>query len=924
MGLKVFKPLLAGLMCRTYHRQGPRFAVTGLLGFSLEDPDTPLTEQELWQSLAPFLPKDGTFDEGIPKDRGEFLVVGSCHAPEGRPVTSRRVSVRVGAMAKTLEVFGDRVWVRDRGFRRKGEPAPFVVMPVDWAHAFGGAGYGPNPIGKGVADPSGEGPLPVPNIEDPQEPFSSPEDRPKPAGFGPLEILWTPRFSRVGRYRAEEIGKDPPGLPENADWTLYNQAPSDQWLPGFWEGGEIFRLDGFFPGGGLREGHLSRMLLRSLVTRKGGEALMVPLHPETVWFFPEISVGVVVHRGSLAVADEEGSDLSSLLLAIEDPGEEKSAEHYVSVRDRRSDRSSRDPSRFSDVPLVPSRLATDPRARLLDGKVSLSSPPSEGVSRVGERVSSALEKSRREIEALKKRLGGSPGGKGPVAERLEEALAKLSSAGERTEAEGLGETEAFFGAEGGDAASRAQAAMREVLGRIPEEVLARAKMTREALLEAAAASPEAPAKEGLASIAALGALKERLLLLEASSRPSSEATLEIRTALRSAIERIDRAQERFDRSGMAKMATEGLRPNLHYFRPPGDDPARAARLRAQVQEARSKGTNFRGASLRGADLSELDLSGCDFSEGDLIGANLSRSNLSGARFAEAWMAHVSLSGCRLDGTDFTAAALGCADLSGSRGKGTLFERAVLSGAVFTDCDLTESRFAGAAFLGSFFRGCGIRKSDLAGAKLLSVGPLPFPPAGLPRGPEGERQDLSEADFSGCDLTGALFLKADLSGCNLTGCTLSKATFLECTGPGSRFAGGRLHKAAFPNSTDFSRSDFRGADLAGANLRGVDLSGSDFRGAHLSGADLSGGRWQGVRMSGSSAVGARFTHADLRGVDGRGADFREVLFLKADLRSADFSHASLYKAGFTGAVRDGTTRWDQALVGKTVLSGERPA
>ena len=125
MGLKVFKPLLAGLMCRTYHRQGPRFAVTGLLGFSLEDPDTPLTEQELWQSLAPFLPKDGTFDEGIPKDRGEFLVVGSCHAPEGRPVTSRRVSVRVGAMAKTLEVFGDRIWVRDRGFlAEKASPHP--------------------------------------------------------------------------------------------------------------------------------------------------------------------------------------------------------------------------------------------------------------------------------------------------------------------------------------------------------------------------------------------------------------------------------------------------------------------------------------------------------------------------------------------------------------------------------------------------------------------------------------------------------------------------------------------------------------------------------------------------------------------------------------------------------------------------------
>ena len=923
MGLRVFKPLLAGFMCRTYQRQGPRLAVTGLLGFSLKDPEIPLTEQEMWQSIAPFLPKDGAFDEGIPKDRGEFLLVGHCHAVGGIPVTSRRISVRVGALGKTLDVFGDRVWVRDRGFRRKGEPAPFVMMPIDWAHAFGGPGYGPNPTGKGFSGSPGEGPLPVANIEDPQEPFSSPEDRPAPAGFGPLEILWTPRFSRVGRYRPGEIGKDPPPLPENADWTLYNQAPSDQWLRGFWEGGESFRLEGLQPGGGLREGHLPRMVLRSLVTRTGGEARMVPLHPETVWFFPEISVGVVIHRGSLPVADEEGSDISSVLLAMEDPGEEKSAEHYIAVRDRRSDRTARDPSRFADGPLLPSRLASDPRARLLDAAVHEASPASDGASRAGERVSGALEKARRKLEALKERLGDPSGGKGTVAEALGNALVTLSSGRESGEPHARGEKEKFR-VGGADAAARARAALKEALGRIPEEVLVRAKITRESLLESATSAPEAPPKEGVSPGGPLAALKERLLLGEASSRPSGEPLPESRSDLRAALERIDRAQEQLERSGVAKMAMEGLRPNLHHFRPPGHDPARAARLRAQVLDERSRGRNFQGARLRGADLSELDLSGCDFSEGDLIGADLSRTNLSGARFSGAWMAHVSLSGCRLDGTDFSGAALGCANLTGSRGAGTLFDKAVLSGAVFTGCDLTEGRFAGAAFLGSFFRGARIRRSDLAGAKFLVTGPLPFPPAGLPQRPEGERQDLSEADFSGCNMTGALFMKSDFSGSDLTGCILSKATFLECTGRGARFSGARLQKSAFPNSTDFSRSDFRGADLAGANLRGVDLSGSDFRGGHLSGADLSGGRWQGARMSGLSAVGARFIHADLRGIDGRGGDFREAQFLKADLRSADFSHGSLYKAGFTGAIRDETTRWDQALTGKTVLSGERPA
>lgn len=921
MGLKVFKPLLAGFLCRTYQRQGPRLALTGLLGFPFGDPDTPLTEQELWQSIAPFLPGDGAFDEGIPKDRGELLLVACCHAPGGVPVPSRRISVRVGTVAKTLEVFGDRVWVRERGFLRKGEPAPFITLPVDWAHAFGGPGYAPNPVGKGFADPPGEGPLPVPNIEDPLEPFSSPHDRPAPAGLGPIEILWTPRFSRTGGYRAGEIRDEPPPLPENADWALYNQAPADQWLPGFWEGGESFRLEGLQPESDLREGRLPRMILRSLVTRTAGEALLVPLHPETVWLFPEISVGVVVHRGSLPVSDGEAQEISSVLLAIEDPGEGKGMEHYIAVRDRRSDRTGRDPSRFADVPLLPARLASDPRATLLD--VAVQEAPPEGDSGTQAVVAGYLERVQTELGALKERLEQASGGKEKVAEALGTATLTLSGSRRKGVSATSGEREELQIGE--DAAERARKALGEAIGRIPEGVLERARIDREALLGSAFNPPEAPPKEGFSGGGPLSALKERLLLLGTVSSPSSgDPPPEGQAALRAAIERIDRAQERLERSGVAKMVMESLRPTLHHFRPPSLDPDRAARQRSRILEELQRGGHFRGATLRGADLSDLDLSGCDFSEGDLIGADLSRSNLSGARFSGSWMAHASLSGCRLDGTDFSGAALGCADLSGSRGAGPVFEKAVLSGAVFTGCDLSEGRFSGAFLLRSQFSRSRIRRSDLAGAKFMGAGPLPFPPAGLLRSPDGERLELAEADFSGCDMTGTLFLKGDFSGCDLSGAILSKATFLECTGPGCRFAGGRLHKTAFPNSTDFSRSDFRGADLSGANLRGLDLSGSDFRGATLTGCDLSGGRCRGARMSGLSAVGARFMNADLRGVDGRGGDFREAQFLKADLRAADFSYGSLYKAGFTGALRDETTRWDQALTGKTVLSRERPA
>ncbi len=67
--------------------------------------------------------------------------------------------------------------------------------------------------------------------------------------------------------------------------------------------------------------------------------------------------------------------------------------------------------------------------------------------------------------------------------------------------------------------------------------------------------------------------------------------------------------------------------------------------------------------------------------------------------------------------------------------------------------------------------------------------------------------FSGANLSGADLSGAYLLEADLSGASLSGASLFKA-------------------------------DLSGADLSGANLSGADLSGAYLFRASLSGADLS--------------------------------------------------------------------------------------
>jgi len=283
--MKIIKPQLLGMLWRTYRRNGNRLALTGLLCFPFSSPDHPLTEQTMWQKIAPELPDNGVWDEGIPKDRGEVLFSARAFSSDRKPASYRRVSVRVGPISKSLDVHGDRHWEQGAGGLRISAAQPFMEMPIDFSRAFGGAGYPKNFAGKGFPIEKGEKPTPLPNIESPFAPVESPDDRPDPNTLGALDLSCLFRISKAGRYQVGEIGKDPPPLPANADWTLHNQALPDQWLSNFWEGGEEFLLEGLSPLSEPQKGTLPRIRLKSFVTwmENGSEFFTdVPMHPETV------------------------------------------------------------------------------------------------------------------------------------------------------------------------------------------------------------------------------------------------------------------------------------------------------------------------------------------------------------------------------------------------------------------------------------------------------------------------------------------------------------------------------------------------------------------------------------------------------------------------------------------------------------------
>lgn len=102
--------------------------------------------------------------------------------------------------------------------------------------------------------------------------------------------------------------------------------------------------------------------------------------------------------------------------------------------------------------------------------------------------------------------------------------------------------------------------------------------------------------------------------------------------------------------------------------------------------------------------------------------------------------------------------------------------------------------------------------------------------------DGSPIDLSETDFSGSTIEGAVLDNVDLSSSSFADAHLTDVKFINCDLTSVDFTRSNLVECAFNesvlNGTDFSYStvdycNFADADLAGAILRDADLTNSDF-------------------------------------------------------------------------------------------------
>lgn len=251
------------------------------------------------------------------KVRADVVAVGHAHAPGGA-VEAMDVAFHFGhegnAFARTLRVFGDRLWARTATAWEPGPPQQFLAMALVHARAFGGPGYAANPLGRGLVDRwrHARALPPLPNLEDPDARLRIPSQRPAPACFAPLPSAWRAPAERRAPWAR---------LPEDLDWTAHQVAPPAQRL-GFLRGDEPFTLTGMHRTHAELAGELPGLTVRAFAVRPGDVFEEVPLRLDTVSFDVDALTVTLLWRGTLPVAGEEKPDVLAVHLLTEKLGAE--------------------------------------------------------------------------------------------------------------------------------------------------------------------------------------------------------------------------------------------------------------------------------------------------------------------------------------------------------------------------------------------------------------------------------------------------------------------------------------------------------------------------------------------------------------------------------------------------------------------------
>ncbi|EYF03140.1 DUF2169 family type VI secretion system accessory protein [Chondromyces apiculatus] len=719
------------------------------------------------------------------KPQADVLLRGHCHTPEGKALPECLVRFGVGAWSKVLRVVGHRVWMDGVIGPAMSDPVPFVRMPLDDHHAFGGSGDLVNPVGKGI------GTRELPNVELVEEVLRSRSDRPAVARFGAVSPHRAERRAKVGKnYGKSYREKRAPYYADDFDWSYFNAAQADQRLP-YLRGDEELLFQNLHPEAPVFRTRLPGLRIRTFALDPGGRFIEVPMVLDTL--FADLDEGSLhlVWRGVTAARDEELSD-ETVLVASEAMTEPPlPLEHYREILVRFQ----ADPLEVEDQ--LPADLKGEWRAlqALGEQRAKGTPPDTRGLDPV-----SAL---------LKVQLGDVAKPQQNKLRGVLEALSRVPMPDGRLLGSLIAEAV-------GSGQGTSQGAVAPVPGALPLIADATIRKAFRALVRAV---------EGARSSAA--AQEKPLKGMEDWDKLLQDPKL--------AAMGLSRVEPR---------PADSIGPGLDLRGQDLSDQDLSGRdlTGADLTGAILTGANLRGAKLVRAKLLQAvlfdaDLRGADLSSADLTLATLQGARAEGAAFRKATLDHASFEGAHLAGADLSESegqqfVLSRADLTGATARGVRWHMAFLEATTLEKANLTEATvtrsfvskckgasavFERATITGSSFAGSDLRRARFSEAR--------------GDGSVWMETDLTDADLSYATLKRAHFTEATAVGARFFGANLREGQFFQANLARADFTranlfDANLHKALVGGAL------FVEANLYDAKLYQSSGSGCDFRGANL--------------------------------------------------------------------------------------------
>lgn len=864
--MQVIKPNSLSLLKQTYYLKQQQFVVSALSFFKLGEENGLLPENEQWPRLQPYLDAGVILDTGHAKGCAEWLLAGCAYSTDEKPVQKMEVKVAIDKSDKVIEVVGDRIYGRMNllDIQQDSTITPFTKMPLGFAQSYGGVGYDKNQMGKGRLDKQNfdakiKGHR-LANLYVKGESIKADKQARTEACFLPREFTHPERAQYQGTYNKKWLKDIHPGFPDDTDLKLFNSAPQAQQQETFFLPNSCYELNGVHPQKSIIKGRLPSIVVRAFVTQteaSGCHFKEIDTHIDTVWFFPELELGIAIHRGVLAVKDSLGLDIKNLLLALEKNTDvPRKLDYYQQVLQQRLDSKTAAGNAFNASQLLPQLTEEEQTERIKLYAQALAMQEHKQVQQRYKQLKK-LQKQHPHLDwQTIEQNGIEQGNKNKIQHEsppapIPQALLKKGDFDLTPYIEW----------------SRKQEAMVKAKGR--------QKLQELQFLKKQQAQPES----NIESEASILLRSEHVVLIQSGKTVSSKL-----------IPDDTRVEEK--KVYLQKVMQESTR-RARQLSPVVTqteivDTIGSKILRQKVLSLLEQNQSLAGRDLMGADLSGLDLTGQNLRD-----VMLEQANLEGTQFSYALCDGLVLVGAKLDGACFTGCRLIKANLSAvncqkAQFNNCLFDHCLMIESEFEQCDFTAAKFNKMNWVSSKIKHCLFSQSQWLGVQVVES---------CLKSSSWKQATLTQSTFLLCDLTESQWQHSKIERCSFLKTIFNRVDFSYLVADRVQIS---TIKALIQCSFYKSRWQYCGwreLHFQHCVLSQAAFICCDFSFAHILQSDFDKTLWQGslllkVHFSQAGGAKALFYETNLCKADFNTVSLSSVTFHQTDLNEAQFDQCHM--------------------------------